>query len=362
MSNISNLLKENYDLKNELESMVMRVKENEAKHNGFKVIQFSMLLSDNLDEISNKPIKYIEEIFDIERAVLFIRKDSLAVAQNYESVGSRVRIISHEAFTYTFLDDEVRSGTDKAVIHKEFQLMPQDIEYSYVLVPITDNGRMVAALGFYSSDKNRFTKEYNFDFVEEFALIASIALRKLDNAFLLEMQANTDYLTGLPNKFIFDLTGNNSFKEYKENGRSFTFIMFDLNNYKYINDELGHLAGDEILKIIARNMRECIGDYDILGRFGGDEFYLFTETIDKDKLNDLAKRLIKSVEETEYNDNINVKNGFCAGVVIVKAGNFNSFEDIVRLADSRLYGAKGKIKRENGLAVESMVMGIDDDN
>ena len=151
-------------------------------------------------------------------------------------------------------------------------------------------------------------------------------------------------------------------KEYKENGRSFTFIMFDLNNYKYINDELGHLAGDEILKIIARNMRECIGDYDILGRCGGDEFYLFTETTDKDKLHDLEKRLVKAVEETEYDDSLNVKNGFCAGVVIVKDGNFNSFEDIVRLADSRLYGAKGKIKRENGLAVESMVMGIDDDN
>ena len=72
--------------------------------------------------------------------------------------------------------------------------------------------------------------------------------------------------------------------------------------------------------------------------------------------------LVKAVEETEYDDSLNVKNGFCAGVVIVKDGNFNSFEDIVRLADSRLYGAKGKIKRENGLAVESMVMGIDDDN
>ena len=62
MSNVSTLLKENYDLKNELESMVMRVKENEAKHNGFKVVQFSMLLSDNLDEISEsiknyKPVK-----------------------------------------------------------------------------------------------------------------------------------------------------------------------------------------------------------------------------------------------------------------------------------------------------------------
>lgn len=360
MSNISNLLKENYDLKNELESMVMRVKENEAKHNGFKVIQFSMLLSDNLDEISNKPIKYIEEIFDIERAVLFIRKDALAVAQNFESKGSRVQIVNNEAFSYTFLDDDVRSGTDKSVIHKDFQLMPHDSDYSYVLVPITDNGRIVAALGFYSSDKNRFTKEYNFDFVEEFALIASIALKKLDNAFLLEMQANTDYLTGLPNKFIFDLTGNNSFREYKENGRSFTFFMFDLNNYKYINDELGHLAGDEILKLIARNMRNCIGDYVILGRFGGDEFYLFTETTDKKELNTLIDNLIKAVEETTFIEDFNIKFGFCAGAVIVKEGEFNSFEDIVRLADDRLYKAKNMIKRENGLSLESKVMGIDE--
>ena len=360
MSNISNLLKENYDLKNELESMVMRVKENEAKHNGFKVIQFSMLLSDNLDEISNKPIKYIEEIFDIERAVLFIRKDALAVAQNFESKGSRVQIVNNEAFSYTFLDDDVRSGTDKSVIHKDFQLMPHDSDYSYVLVPITDNGRIVAALGFYSSDKNRFTKEYNFDFVEEFALIASIALKKLDNAFLLEMQANTDYLTGLPNKFIFDLTGNNSFREYKENGRSFTFFMFDLNNYKYINDELGHLAGDEILKLIARNMQNCIGDYDILGRFGGDEFYLFTETTDKKELNTLIDNLIKAVEETTFIEDFNIKFGFCAGAVIVKEGEFNSFEDIVRLADDRLYKAKNMIKRENGLSLESKVMGIDE--
>lgn len=360
MSNISNLLKENYDLKNELESMVMRVKENEAKHNGFKVIQFSMLLSDNLDEISNKPIKYIEEIFDIERAVLFIRKDALAVAQNFESKGSRVQIVNNEAFSYTFLDDDVRSGTDKSVIHKDFQLMPHDSDYSYVLVPITDNGRIVAALGFYSSDKNRFTKEHNFDFVEEFALIASIALKKLDNAFLLEMQANTDYLTGLPNKFIFDLTGNNSFREYKENGRSFTFFMFDLNNYKYINDELGHLAGDEILKLIARNMRNCISDYDILGRFGGDEFYLFTETTDKKELNILIDNLIKAVEETTFIEDFNIKFGFCAGAVIVKEGEFNSFEDIVRLADDRLYKAKNMIKRENGLSLESKVMGIDE--
>ena len=93
--------------------------------------------------------------------------------------------------------------------------------------------------------------------------------------------------TVLINKFIFDLTGTSSFHEYKHNGRSFWFFMFDLNNYKYINDKLGHLAGDNILKTIARNMRSQIGDYDILGRFGGDEFYLFSVETDKEKLKEL---------------------------------------------------------------------------
>ena len=345
MSNISNLLKENYDLKNELESMVMRVKENEAKHNGFKVVQFSMLLSDNLEEIDNKPMHYIEEIFDIERAVLFIKKE-------------RVRVVDSDAFSYTFLGTDTRSGTDKSVIHKDFQLMPSDVNYSYVLAPITDNGRIVAALGFYSSDKSRFSSDYNFDFVEEFALIASIALKKLDNAFLLEMQANTDYLTGLPNKFIFDLTGKSSFEEYKKNGRNFTFIMFDLNNYKYINDKFGHLAGDEILKMISYAMRSQIGDYDILGRFGGDEFYLFTEITDKNALHDYIVKMQNAVEEIVFEEDENMIFGFSGGVVTANERDFTSFEDIVRLADTRLYEAKTHTKKENGVSIDCVIVGI----
>lgn len=358
MSNVSTLLKENYDLKNELESMVMRVKENEAKHNGFKVVQFSMLLSDNLDEIDNKPMRYIEEIFDIERAVLFIKKDAMAIAQNYNNKCKRIRVIDGECFSYTFLDNDTRSGTDKSVIHKEFQLMPSDINYSYVLVPVTDNGRIVAALGFYSSDKNRFSSDNNYDFVEEFALIASIALKKLDNAFLLEMQANTDYLTSLPNKFIFDLTGKSSFEDYKKNGHDFTFIMFDLNNYKYINDKFGHLAGDEILKMIAYTMRSQIGDYDILGRFGGDEFYLFTEITDKEKLQSYITNIQNAVENIIYEEDENMLFGFSGGVVTASEKDFASFDDIVRLADNRLYEAKKHTKKEQGISLESVIVGI----
>ncbi len=358
MSNVSTLLKENYDLKNELESMVMRVKENETKHHGFKVVQFSMLLSDNLDDIDNKPMRYIEEIFDIERAVLFIRKDSMAMVQNYDNKCNRVRVIDGDGFSYTFLGNDIRSGTDKSVIHKDFQLMPSDVDYSYVLVPITDNGRIVAAIGFYSSDKNRFSKDYSFNFVEEFALIASIALKKLDNAFLLEMQANTDYLTGLPNKFIFDLTGKSSFEEYKKNGRNFTFIMLDLNNYKYINDKFGHLAGDEILKIISYTIRNQIGDYDILGRFGGDEFYIFTEVIDKNMLHDFMVKIQNAVEDIVYKEDENIIFGFSGGVVTANEKDFESFEDMVHLADTRLYEAKKHIKKEQGISIESVIVGI----
>ncbi|MDE7169546.1 MAG: GGDEF domain-containing protein, partial [Mucispirillum sp.] len=107
MSKLNTLLKENYDLKNELESMVLRVKENEVKHQGFKTVQYSMLLSDNLNEISDKPMRYIEEIFDIDKTALFIRRGAFAVAEQSQSLGSRVLTAADDAFKYTFLENNM---------------------------------------------------------------------------------------------------------------------------------------------------------------------------------------------------------------------------------------------------------------
>ena len=134
--------------------------------------------------------------------------------------------------------------------------------------------------------------------------------------------------------------------------------MFDLNNYKYINDKFGHLAGDEILKMIAYTMRSQIGDYDILGRFGGDEFYLFTEITDKEKLQEYITNIQNAVENIIYEEDENMLFGFSGGVVTASEKDFASFDDIVRLADNRLYEAKKHTKKEQGISLESVIVGI----
>lgn len=358
MSKVNTMLKENYDLKNELESMVLRIKENEAKHHGFKIVQFSMLLSDSLEEIDNKPLKYIEDIFDIDKAVLFIRHGSFSFARDYKRLGSRIIMIDNEAIEYTFLDMDIRSGSDKASIHKEFHLMPEDKDYSYVLIPITDDEGAAGALGFYSRDKKRFSSAQNFDFVQEFALIASISLKRLENSYLLEKQANTDYLTGLPNKFVLDTTGQTYFDAFKTKNMPFAFFMIDLNNFKYINDHYGHLEGDRVLRIVAHSLSSVTNVDDTFGRFGGDEFYLFTHRTGREDLENFVKRLKDSVKGFRYDKDDNYCVSFSCGIVLVDDDKYKSFEDIFKLSDERLYDAKSKASKEKALCIESVIVGI----
>ena len=77
MSKVNSLIKENQELKKELTEMLEILKENEAKQKGFKIVEYAFLLSNSLKELNNKPLKYLEEIFDIDKSHLFINKDIL---------------------------------------------------------------------------------------------------------------------------------------------------------------------------------------------------------------------------------------------------------------------------------------------
>lgn len=105
-------------------------------------------------------------------------------------------------------------------------------------------------------------------------------------------------------------------------------------------------------------MRCQTTDYDILGRFGGDEFYLFTEITDKNALHDYIVKMQNAVENIVYEEDENMIFGFSGGVVIADERDFVSFEDIVRLADTRLYEAKTHTKKEKGMSLESVIVGI----
>lgn len=90
----------------------------------------------------------------------------------------------------------------------------------------------------------------------------------------LEHQASHDSLTGLPNRTLFADRLNQAIHHAARNGYFAVVAFIDLDNFKYINDSLGHKAGDELLKTIANRLRICLRGEDTVARYGGDEFVL----------------------------------------------------------------------------------------
>lgn len=342
MSNLSNIIKENHDLKQELEDLVRTVKENEAKHHGFKTVQYSCLLSESLNEFSERPLRYLEEIFNLDKALLFIKEGCYAVASGCVQAGDRVFIKNADAFDYTFLEKRLYFGNNNLILHQSFRFLEAGDNYSFVLAPITDGGSITAAIGLYSSDKERFGKDGSFDFITELAVMVAIALRKLNDSYMLEMQAQTDYLTGLPNKSMMEISAERWFERYRDYKKTFAFLLLDIDNFKQVNDKSGHLVGDDVIRHVARAIRNAIGGGDLLGRFGGDEFYMFVETDDMERLVLMEHNILKVMNNISNNIGIDVRLSLSGGGIRIPEdlNRAGTFMELVKLADERLYTVK----------------------
>jgi diguanylate cyclase (GGDEF)-like protein len=91
---------------------------------------------------------------------------------------------------------------------------------------------------------------------------------------MLQHQASHDRLTGLPNRMLFDERLSLALAHTHRYGEILAVVFLDLDNFKTINDTLGHAVGDRLLQIVAERLRGCLRPEDVLARWGGDEFTL----------------------------------------------------------------------------------------
>jgi diguanylate cyclase (GGDEF)-like protein len=84
--------------------------------------------------------------------------------------------------------------------------------------------------------------------------------------------ARTDPLTGLYNRLGFDELAIRELSRARRNASAITLISFDIDNFKQINDQRGHAAGDDLLRVVGKAIRGAVRDIDVAGRLGGDEF------------------------------------------------------------------------------------------
>lgn len=158
--------------------------------------------------------------------------------------------------------------------------------------------------------------------------------------------ALTDPLTGLYNRRYFEVHLQKMLQKSKEHNKQMSFIIMDIDHFKDVNDNYGHAVGDEILKEFSDRIQDKLRSFDLVARFGGEEFVAVLPDVSEDVAHIVAERLRASIEDKPFicsapDGKVSVT--VSIGGTMIKAGSQSSIEEILKRADDCLYEAK-----ENG--------------
>ncbi|ACV61640.1 diguanylate cyclase [Desulfofarcimen acetoxidans DSM 771] len=168
-----------------------------------------------------------------------------------------------------------------------------------------------------------------------FQTIAGLVLGRIINN--LYKQAYVDFLTGLYNKNYFNKKLTNELKKTQNSNSVLSLLIIDIDNFKGINDNYGHVMGDKVISALTNVLRQNLRGVDILSRWGGEEFTVILPETNTEGAAASAERLRNIIEDT---------NLFCGKVTVsigVASTNGHIDKDIlVAQADKALYKAKEK--------------------
>jgi diguanylate cyclase (GGDEF)-like protein/PAS domain S-box-containing protein len=177
--------------------------------------------------------------------------------------------------------------------------------------------------------------------------IAGIAIERKLAEERIQFMANHDALTGLPNRTLLNDRLSQAILYAQRYDRWVTVLFVDLDNFKFINDSLGHNAGDELLKTVARRMVSCIRATDTVVRIGGDEFVivLFDQPKDVDMISETVRKIQSAIAEPVHLDGHDLSVTSSIGIANYPNDGVDT-DALLANADAALYRAKD-VGRDN---------------
>jgi diguanylate cyclase (GGDEF)-like protein len=221
----------------------------------------------------------------------------------------------------------------------------QDFRNLYVF-PLIREGETLGAVALYSFSPELYTPDH-VRLIEMATPIASEAVNNALRYARREEETLTDDLTGLGNSRAIDVQGQKELERCKQEGRTLTILMMDLDRFKQVNDTWGHRAGSRMLSelgpLIARTLRRA----DFVARYGGDEFFALLPDTDYEQ----ARRVIDRIEADVNAHRMEVADGQTVSVGIsIGAAQLGrdgqTLEELVARADQEMYATKARHKQQ----------------
>ncbi len=209
---------------------------------------------------------------------------------------------------------------------------------SALTVPLRGRESVAGVLSLYHREKNFFTKDHL-----RMLLAASSKLGvSVENSLQYEKAqstASTDFLTGLPNARSICLHLEKELSRSLRAGQPLAVLMCDLNGFKKVNDNYGHLAGNKLLQEVASKLKSSCRQYDQVGRLGGDEFVFVLPQVTKEDVAELEMRLALAVQEASPEASSEAVISMSVGCAFYPHDGTSS-EELLSQADRAMYESK----------------------
>ena len=280
-----------------------------------------------------------------EAALLVDQRGQICIANDmarrvFRSEGERF----HAKHVWELIPVEKRAGHDEKIAsfssspEKQFRLANPALEAvrgdgsRFAVVIVLRQVRLASGV---------YTLAVSHDVSEQRYLIKGLR-HELDEE---RMLSRTDPLTEIGNIRSFRVELEKSIENLSRYRRSFTLVSFDLDNFKPINDQLGHSEGDKVLKDVGRCLKHKLRAGDFPARIGGDEFAVLLPETDSESAKECIPRLVTTLNDNMFNKSWPVT--FSFGVVTFD-NSPGTVERALRLADETMYIAKrgGKNRAE----------------
>lgn len=215
---------------------------------------------------------------------------------------------------------------------------------SMIFVPIVVGEKVIGVISIQKYEKN----SYSLKDVTTIRILSTYIAIALENTRLyneIQYNANYDALTKMLNRRAVLKELEKSYENVKKYGFNNYVVMLDIDNFKKINDTYGHSIGDEVLKFVSNIIKRTIGENDVVGRYGGEEFIIMIN--ENNEFLQVAENIRKNVEsfKLEVEESLIVSVTISIGITKIVPNKFN-LNKCISIADKALYAAKNTGKNK----------------